>query len=87
LLDLNPSTYRRNIDKGFEPTSLKGQCQLFVIRLYRSLYAISGGDYEFMKHWFTTENSALHGTPKELIKAIDGLVLVNQYLDAMRGKV
>lgn len=40
-----------------------------------------------MRHWLNSPNKALNGTPKTLLQTVVGLVSVNQYLDAMRGKV
>jgi len=87
LLGVNKVTLNRNSQKGFSPESKTWELQLHFIRLYRSLYAISGGDCNFMLHWFKTENSALNGVPASICLKIDGLFRTNQYLDAMRGKV
>lgn len=87
ILGINKSTLSRNVETGFSPQSKTGELQLHFIRLYRSLYAISGGDPAFMKHWFSTENKALNGSPAMLCRTIQGLFSVNQYLDAMRGKI
>ncbi len=70
-----------------EPDSKEGELALHVIRIYRSLYALEGGDIEAMEEWLNTPNKHLNGTPKELLKNIQGLVQVTEYLDAMRGKV
>lgn len=87
LLGVNRGTLTRNNTKGFSSESKTGELQLHFIRLYRSLYAIAGGDLEFMKHWFQTDNIALNGVPASICLKIDGLFRANQYLDAMRGKV
>jgi hypothetical protein len=70
-----------------EPNSKEGELALHVIRIYRSLYALEGGDIEAMEEWLNTPNKHLCETPKELLKNIQGLVQVVEYLDAMRGKV
>lgn len=70
-----------------EPDSKEGELALHVIRIYRSLYALEGGDFEAMEEWLNTPNKHLNGTPKELLKNVQGLVQVTEYLDAMRGKV
>jgi hypothetical protein len=72
---------------GFAHHSIEFELQVLFIRLYRSLYAIMGGDQSAMRHWFNTDNTHLHGAPVELIKRVSGLVETNQYLDAMRGKI
>lgn len=70
-----------------EPESKEGELALYVIRIYRSLYALEGGDAEAMEEWLNTPNKHLAGVPKALLKNIQGLVQVTEYLDAMRGKV
>jgi hypothetical protein len=87
IIGVNPSTLSRNSNKGFSPQSKTGELQLQFIRLYRSLFAIAGGDLQFMQHWYQTSNSALGGIPAQMCQTITGLVSANQYLDAMRGKV
>lgn len=87
ILGVNASTLSRNAAKGFSPTSKTGELQLHFIRLYRSLFAIAGGDIDFMNHWFGTNNKALGGIPSQLCERVDGLVRTNDYLDAMRGKI
>jgi hypothetical protein len=87
VLGVNRTTLTRNNTKGFLPNSKTGEIQLNFIRIYRSLYAIAGGDSEFMRHWFKTHNKGLNGVPTELCKKLEGVFRVNQYLDAMRGKV
>ena len=87
LLGVNRTTLNRNARTGFSPDSKTWELQLHFIRLYRSLYAIAGGDSEFMFHWFKTENTALNGVPALICLKIEGLFRINQYLDAMRGKI
>ncbi|MFD2166627.1 antitoxin Xre/MbcA/ParS toxin-binding domain-containing protein [Thalassotalea euphylliae] len=87
LLGVNASTLSRKQHSGFAPDSKTGELQLHFIRLYRSLFAIAGGDEAFMQHWFRTHNTALNGIPAELCPTIEGLFRTNQYLDAMRGKI
>mgnify|MGYP001162410741 CR=1 FL=1 len=73
--------------QGFSANSKEHEIQVLFIRLYRSLYAILGGDKAAMKHWFSTSNKHLRGIPKQLVTRITGLADINAYLDAMRAKV
>jgi DNA-binding XRE family transcriptional regulator len=65
---------------------------LLVIRIYRALYAIVGGNHDAMKHWISTPNRHLGeragqpAIPAELMRHTEGLIHVLWYLDAMRGK-
>lgn len=69
------------------PDSKTGELALLLIRAYRALYAMLGGDKAAMQHWINTPNLHLGGAPVELISSIQGLIHVVEYLDAIRGKV
>jgi hypothetical protein len=71
---------------SFETDSKQSELQILFIRLYRSLFALFGGDLTSMKHWFDHKNKHIRGVPKELCFTVTGLVNVNAYLDGLRGK-
>ncbi len=77
------SAFRRGID----PESKEGELALLLIRCYRSLFALMGGDPEQMRHWMTTHNLHTGGIPAQQVQSVEGLVRVMAYLDAIRGKV
>lgn len=87
IIGVDKATLSRNKNRGFDPHSKTGELCLQFVRVYRSLFAIGGGDLAFMKHWLRSGNNALSGKPIELVLTIQGLMNVNAYLDAMRGKV
>lgn len=72
---------------GIDPASKSGELALLFIRLYRSVFALTGGEPAAMKHWINTENRYFDEVPRQLVRSAEGLVRVNHYLDAMRGKV
>jgi len=65
----------------------EGELALLLVRLYRSLDALIGGDEAKNREWLYAENHHLGGKPSELIRSIQGLVHVVEYLDAMRGRL
>ena len=71
--------------RTIDPQSKEGELAIHFLRLYRSLDALLGGD-EAARKWFHAPNRHLQGTPAELVKTVQGLFDVIQYLDAMRGK-
>jgi hypothetical protein len=73
---------RGNID----PASKSGELALLLIRAYRALFALVGGDPAVMRHWMHTENLHTGGVPAEQIRSVQGLTRVVEYLDAIRGK-
>lgn len=86
LIGIGRSTLARNSD-GFELNTKQAEIQILFIRFYRSLFALFGGDLKSMKHWFENSNKHIRGVPKELCFTVTGLVNINAYLDALRGKV
>ncbi len=87
IVGVDKATLSRNKTKGFDPSSKTGELCLQFVRAYRSLFAIAGGDKRFMQHWLGTHNTALSEQPLKLMFSIVGLIQVNEYLDALRGKV
>ena len=87
-IGLDRSTITRLKHKGvLNPDSKPGELATYVIRIFRSLFALMGDDEAAIRHWMTTYNRHLNGQPDELIQNTQGLVQVMGYLDAMRGRV
>lgn len=79
----NRSSFSRG---GLAPEGKAGELALLLIRCYRSLYALMGGDRAHMRHWMRTGNAHTGGVPAEQIRSVSGLAEVIAYLDAIRGK-
>lgn len=77
---------RTSLKRPLEPASKAGQLALLLVRIYRSLFALVGGDPDHMQHWMFTANHHTGGVPAEQIRTPEGLVTVVSYLDAMRGR-
>ena len=60
---------------------------MLLIRLFRSLDIIVGGDETVARAWLRGENNVLGGVPLNLIENVSGLVNVIAYLDARRAVV
>ncbi|GAB4192018.1 MAG: MbcA/ParS/Xre antitoxin family protein [Wenzhouxiangellaceae bacterium] len=73
--------------KGLDPASKEGQLAALIIRAYRSLNAIVGGNDEQSEAWFHAQHHELGGVPADRIATVEGLVDVVQYLDAMRARI
>ncbi|WP_038053401.1 MbcA/ParS/Xre antitoxin family protein [Thioalkalivibrio sp. ALJ1] len=79
---------RTDISRGnIDPASKPGELALLLIRCYRALYVLTGGDAAAMKHWMHTQNDHTGGVPAEQVRTVQGLVAVLEYLDAIRGKL
>lgn len=71
------------LEAGTKPFELA----VLVVRLFRSLDAISGGEDAVSRSWMAGHNLALNGTPTDLITTVTGLVDVVSYLDANRAVI
>jgi len=71
--------------RTIDPATKEGELALLLVRLYRSLDAMVGGNAEQARVWIHAPNHHLQGTPAELIRGVAGLVRVVEYLDALRG--
>jgi antitoxin Xre/MbcA/ParS-like protein len=71
------------LERGQKPFELAA----LLVRLYRSLDGIVGGDDHVAADWLTNKNTALDGVPLELIQSVSGLANVIHYLDARRAIV
>lgn len=79
---------RTDISRGnIDPDTKPGELALLLIRCYRALYVLTGGDTGTMKHWMHTSNHHIGGVPAEQIRSVQGLVGVLEYLDAIRAKI
>ncbi|WP_454848567.1 MbcA/ParS/Xre antitoxin family protein [Rhizobium binxianense] len=71
------------LERGTKPFELA----ILLVRLFRSLDAITGGDETVARQWLRNANTALGATPLEKIVSISGLTDVLAYLDARRAVV
>jgi hypothetical protein len=72
---------------AIEPDTKSGELALLLIRAYRALFVLVGGEPRQMKHWMHTHNHHVGGVPAELVRSVPGLMRVVEYLDAIRGRV
>lgn len=78
---------RSSLQRPLDPASKSGELAALLVRCYRSVFVLMGGSEEAMRHWMATANRHTGGVPREQIKAVQGLVAVVEYLDAIRGKL
>ena len=78
---------RSSLGRGLGPSSKAGELALLLIRCYRSLFVLLGGQTRDMRHWMHTQNRDTGGVPAQQVQSVQGLSRVVEYLDAIRGKV
>ena len=79
------SRLKRN--PALAPDSKQGELALMLVRVARALFALTGGDEDWIRHFMRTPNKVTGGVPAEQIKSVEGLVTVLQFVDAIRGKL
>jgi transcriptional regulator with XRE-family HTH domain len=89
ILGVSAATVSRIMggDRRIPLDSKEEELALYVIRIFRSLDALVGGDEGKARLWLHGENRHLGAAPVELLRSVHGLVHVADYLDALRGKV
>lgn len=89
ILGLSEPTISRMKRQGYQIAAVSKEFELAVllIRLYRSLDSITGGDETVSGAWLKNANTALGGKPLDQIQTISGLMNVIAYLDSRRAVV
>lgn len=72
---------------ALDPKSKQGELALLLIRIARALFALTGGDKDWIKHFMHSPNEVTGGVPARQIESIQGLIQVLQFVDALRGKI
>ena len=72
-------------DSLLEPGSKPFELAALLVRTFRSLDAITGGDEAVARRWLAAPNTALAARPMERMTQVQGLVDVTTYLDARRA--
>jgi len=86
IVGVHRTAISRWAENGLRVGSKSAELALLLIRIYRSLFALFGGDLADMRHFLRTYNHHLQGVPLQLMLQVQGLVRVVEYLDAIRGK-
>lgn len=68
-----------------DPSSKEGELALLMLRAFRSLDTLVGGDEVALQAWLHAENSHIGAVPAVRMRTVEGLVDVVRYLDAVRG--
>ena len=74
-----------NGERAIDPDSKEGELALLLVRLYRSLDALVGGNDGQRQAWMMSYNRALNARPIDLITSAAGLTRTVDYLDAARA--
>lgn len=87
ILGASPSSLSRVArgNRTLRPDTKEGELALLLLRVFRSLDSLFGGDEDRCRRWLRADNLHLAGVPADLLTTVEGLVHVASYLDAMRG--
>lgn len=72
-------------ERGLSPQSKEGELGALLVRVFRSLDALVGGDDGKRLAWMNHPHRVLGGVPRDLVQTAEGLVATLGYLDGMRA--
>jgi len=78
---------RTSIGRGLDPNGKAAELALLLIRAYRALHALCGGEAASIKHWFNTANRHTGGVPRQQVQLVAGLLLVMEYLESQHANL
>ncbi|GAB7127991.1 antitoxin Xre/MbcA/ParS toxin-binding domain-containing protein [Amantichitinum ursilacus] len=90
MLGLSGASVSRMVHGQYELNNHRPEWDtaLTLIRLYRSLSSILGGQEDLIRRWMHTPNTDLGGVPADIIRrGAAGLFTVGLYLDGIRGRI
>ncbi len=85
IIGVSPASTSRMKDGSYALSGKPFELAVCLVRIFRSLDAIVGGDEKAMKSWLQAENRDLRGVPRDLLRSAAGLIGVMNYLDAQRA--
>ena len=87
VIGVSETSVSRMKDGGFALDGKPLELALCLIRVFRSLDAMTGGEAAVIRGWIANPNHDLGAAPRDLIATASGLVDVMNYLDAARAPV
>lgn len=84
-IGVSPSQVSKMNKAGAAVAGKPFELALYLIRVFRALDTITGGDAETNRAWMRNPNTDLNGVPADLVGTAAGLVAVMTYLDAQRA--
>lgn len=86
ILQLDSSTLSKT-ELELDPDSEQGEHALLLIRIYIALYALTGGNIDWIQHFMKTTNHRTGGIPMQQIYSPSGLATVLKFVEAMQEKL
>lgn len=74
LLGLDPVTLtQQEALNELDPKTEAGQRAMFLVQIFKRLFAMTGGDAVWMQQFMHTRNQVSNGIPVEQMKSLDGM--------------
>ncbi|OAL76796.1 hypothetical protein AY606_12575 [Acinetobacter sp. SFB] len=70
-----------------DPNSKQEEIALILIRIYKAIYTLNGGDIEWIHHFLNSPNLLTGGIPMEQLKSMDGLLSVLNTVESLQQNV
>lgn len=70
-----------------DPNSKQVEIALILIRIYRAVYSLNGGDIKWMHHFLNSPNLLTGGIPMEQLESMSGLLSVLNTVESLQHNV
>ncbi|TCB64875.1 hypothetical protein E0H88_14575 [Acinetobacter sp. ANC 4216] len=67
-----------------DPSSQQGEIALILIRIYKAIYSLNGGDIDWMHHFLNSPNLLTGGVPIKQMESMSGLLSVLQTVEYLQ---
>jgi len=67
-----------------DPDSKQGEIALILIRIYKAIFNLSGGDIEWIHHFLNSPNLLTGGIPIEQLESMSGLLSVLKTVESLQ---
>lgn len=64
-----------------DPQTESGQRAMFLVQIFKRLFAMTGGDAVWMQNFMHTRNQVSNGIPVEQMKSLDGMKNILAFLN------
>lgn len=82
LLGLDPVTLtQQEALPELDPHTETGQRAMFLVQIFKRLFAMTGGDAVWMQQFMQSPNQMTHGIPMQQMKSLDGMKNILVFLN------
>lgn len=86
MLKISPGAMTKSLKNGIDPNKLQGRYSLMIIKVYRSLFVLLGGNKQQMTKWIRGKLILFNKSPIDMMYDETDIVYLIEYLGSMKAK-